>query len=94
MKIALFLIMCSSIQSICMPPFLYEKTFNNHYDCLVKGYENSLEKIKEIGKDDINALGIYAKFECKEIILPPEKPKKPVKMVNFIDLPKGLKNGH
>ena len=94
MKIMLFMILCSSVANTCMQPIPIKTMYDNHYDCLIKGYENSLEKIKEIGKDDINKLGIYVKFECKEIILPPEKPKKPVKMVNFIDLPKGLKNGH
>ena len=94
MKIMLFMIMCSSVANTCMQPFADTNIYSNYYDCLIKGYENSLEKIKEIGKDDINKLGIYAKFECKEIILPPKKPKKPVKMVNFVDLPKGLKNGH
>ena len=94
MKIMLFMILCSSVANTCMQPFPEATIYTNHYDCLIKGYENSLEKIKEIGKDDINKLGIYAKFECKEIILPSEKPKKPVKMVNFVDLPKGLKNGH
>ena len=90
----LFMILCSSVANTCVQPIPIKTMYDNHYDCLIKGYENSLEKIKEIGKDDINKLGIYVKFECKEIILPPEKPKKPVKMVNFIDLPKGLKNGH
>ena len=94
MKIMLFMILCSSVANTCMLPLPILTMYDNHYDCLIKGYENSLEKIKEIGKDDINKHGIYAKFECKEIILPPEKPKKPVKMVNFVDLPKGLKNGH
>ena len=94
MKIMLFMILCSSVANTCMQPFPEATIYTNHYDCLIKGYENSLEKIKEIGKDDINQHGIYAKFECKEIILPPEKPKKPVKMVNYVDLPKGLKNGH
>ena len=88
------MILCSSVANTCVQPIPIKTMYDNHYDCLIKGYENSLEKIKEIGKDDINKLGIYVKFECKEIILPPEKPKKPVKMVNFIDLPKGLKNGH
>ena len=94
MKIMLFMILCSSVANTCMQPFPEATIYTNHYDCLIKGYENSLEKIKQIGKDDINKLGIYAKFECKEFILPPEKPKEPVKMVNFVDLPKGLKNGH
>ena len=94
MKIMLFMILCSSVANTCVQPIPIKTMYDNHYDCLIKGYENSLEKIKEIGKDDINKLGIYVKFECKEIILPPKKPKKPVKMVNFVDLPKGLKNGH
>jgi len=86
--------MCSSVAQSCLQPFTDTTIYSNHYDCLVKGYENSLEKIKEIGKDDINKLGIYAKFECKEIILPPKKPAKSTKMVNLVDLPMGLKNGH
>ena len=94
MKIMLFMILCSSVANTCMQPVMDSKIYNNHYDCLVTGYENSLVKIVEIGKDDINKYGIYAKFECKEIIVPPEKPKKPVKLVNYVDLSKGLKNGH
>ena len=66
------------------------KDLFDYMDCTILSNSN----FKIIGKDDINKLGIYAKFECKEIILPPKKPKKPVKMVNFVDLPKGLKNGH
>ena len=94
MKIMLFMILCSSVANTCVQPIPIKTMYDNHYDCLIKGYENSLEKIKEIGKDDINKLGIYAKFECKEFILPPEKPKKPFKMGNFVDLTKVLKNGH
>ena len=91
MKIALFLIMCSSIQSICMPPFLHEKTFNNHYDCLLKGYQMSIDKLEEIGKAEVNEHGIYVKFECKEFS---QSPKKPTKMVHNVDLLRDLKNGH
>ena len=39
-----------------MQPIPITTMYDNHYDCLIKGYENSLEKIKEIGKDDINNL--------------------------------------
>ena len=94
MKIMLFMILCSSVAQSCLQPLTDTTIYSNHYDCLIKGYENSLVQITEIGKDDVNEFGIYAKFECKEIILPPAKPKKPVKMVNFVDLPKDLKNGH
>ena len=87
MKIALFLIMCSSVANTCMAPFVHETTFDNRYDCLLKGYQMSIEKLVEIGKADINEHGIYVKFECQEYILPP---KKPAKYVTIVDLPKGL----
>ena len=70
MKIALFLIMCSSVANTCMAPFVHETTFDNRYDCLLKGYQMSIDKIVEIGKADINEHGIYVKFECQEYILP------------------------
>lgn len=87
MKIALFLIMCSSVANTCMAPFVHETTFDSKYDCLLKGYQMSIDKIVEIGKADINEHGIYVKFECQEYILPP---KKPAKYVTIVDLPKGL----
>ena len=91
MKIALFLIMCSSIAGTCMPPFIHEKIYSDYYECLVDGYQMSLDKIVEIGKADMNKSCIYVKFECKDT---KQQLKKPSKMVHIIDLSKGLKNGH
>ena len=91
MKIALFLIMCSSIAGTCMPPFVHNKMYDNNYECLVDGYQMSLDKIVEIGKAEVNENGIYIKFECKDLQQPY---KKPSKMVHNTDLSKGLKNGH
>ena len=91
MKIALFLIICSSVAGTCIPPFVHDKIYDNYYDCLIDGYQMSLEKIVEIGKADINENGIYIKFECKDT---KQQLKKPSKMVHIIDLSKGLKNGH
>ncbi len=91
MKIALFLIICSSMAGTCMPPFVHEKTYDNYYECLVNGYQMSLDKIVEIGKANINDNGIFIKFECKDL---QKSYKKPSKMVHNIDLSKGLKNGH
>ena len=90
MKIALFLIICSSVAGTCIPPFVHDKIYDNYYDCLIDGYQMSLDKIVEIGKADINKSGIYVKFECKDL----ESNKKPSKMVHNIDLSKGLKNGY
>ena len=47
-----------------MPPFIYDIKFNNQYDCLMKGYEESIIKMEEIGKKDINEHEIYIKFIC------------------------------
>ena len=40
MKIALFMIMCSSIAQQCLEPHKLS-TFDNHYDCMIAGYEES-----------------------------------------------------
>ena len=42
---------------------------------MIDGYQKSGEKIIEIGPDDVNEHKIYIKFECNEIIIPPQKPK-------------------
>ena len=64
MKFTLALIMCSYVAGECMPPFLYDTKFDNQYDCLMKGYEESISKIKEIGEKDINEHEIYIRFVC------------------------------
>jgi len=67
MKILLSLIICSSVAGECMPPFPWDKTFNSQYDCLMFGYEESINKMKEIGKEDVNKHGMYIKFYCTPI---------------------------
>tara|TARA_R100001443_G_scaffold99816_1_gene107016 strand:+ start:249 stop:473 length:225 start_codon:yes stop_codon:yes gene_type:complete len=64
MKFTLALIMCSYVAGECMPPFIYDTKFDNQYDCLMKGYEESIAKIEEIGKQNINEHEIYIKFVC------------------------------
>jgi hypothetical protein len=46
------------------------------YTCLNAGHQESIDKAKEIGKEDINKHGIYMKFVCaeKEILIPKGKP--------------------
>ena len=51
------------------------KVYNTYYDCLLDGYQKSLDKTKEIGKSETNKYQIYSKFGCMEIIVPPPKPK-------------------
>ena len=45
------------------------------YDCLLDGYQKSLDKTKEIGRLETNKYQIYSKFGCIEIITPMPKPK-------------------
>jgi len=67
MKFVLSLIICSSVAGECMPPFDWHDTFESQYDCMVFGYEESLNKMKEIGREEVNKYGIYIKFYCKPI---------------------------
>ncbi len=50
-----------------MPPFDWHETFRTKYDCLTFGYEESLRKMKEIGREDVNKYGMYIKFYCTPI---------------------------
>ena len=47
-----------------MPPFDWQGTFDSQYDCLLFGYEESLNKMKEIGREESNKYGMYIKFYC------------------------------
>ena len=42
---------------------------------MVDGYTKSHDKIVEIGPNDVNQHRIYIKFECNEVIIPPQKPE-------------------
>ena len=64
MKFILSLIICSQVGNTCMPPYQWPKQFNTQYDCLMYGYEESMNKMKEIGKQDINQYGVFVRFIC------------------------------
>ena len=64
MKFLLSILICSSVAGECMPPYKWPETFNTQYDCLVFGYEESLVKMKEIGRDEVNKHDIYIRFLC------------------------------
>ena len=81
MKYSLYMIMCSLLAGECMEPFKMKETYDSMYSCLNAGYEESLKKSKEIGREDVNQHQIYIKFICKgeEVIIPLPKPKgKPI----------------
>ena len=64
MKILLSLIICSQIQAVCMPAYEWPEKFDTSYDCMTFGYEESLNKMKEIGREEANKHGIYIRFLC------------------------------
>ena len=64
MKFILSLIICSSVAGECMPPFDWRESFNSQYDCLLFGYEESINKMKELGKEESTKYGMYVKFYC------------------------------
>ena len=64
MKYILALIICSQTQSVCMPPYQWPEQFNSQYDCLMYGYEESMNKMQEIGRTEINKHGMFIRFTC------------------------------
>ena len=64
MKYILALIICSQTQSVCMPPYQWPDTFDSQYDCLMFGYKESMNKMQEIGKTEINKNGMFIRFTC------------------------------
>ena len=64
MKFLLSLIICSQVAGTCMPPYEWPETFNTQYDCLKYCYEESLNKIEEIGREEVNKYNMYIRFVC------------------------------
>jgi|TARA_R110002020_G_scaffold46211_2_gene131585 hypothetical protein len=64
MKIILSLIICSQIAGTCVEPYQWPETFNSQYDCMIVGYEESLKKMKEFGREDVNKYNMYIRFTC------------------------------
>ena len=63
-KITLSLIICSKIAGTCLDPYPWPTTFDSQYDCLMFGYEESMNKMREIGKEDINKYNMFLRFTC------------------------------
>ena len=64
MKFILILIMCSGMSGQCMPPYEWPDTFNSQYDCLMFGYKESIVKMEQLGRKDVNEYGMFLKFYC------------------------------
>jgi len=66
MKFILTMIICSGVSGQCMPPFTFENSYIDGYECMLDGYQKSYDKIKAMGKDEVNKHRIYIKFGCSE----------------------------
>ena len=64
MKILLSLIICSQVAGTCLEPYEWPKTFDTQYDCLMFGYQESMNKMKQIGLEDVNKYNMFIKFYC------------------------------
>ena len=68
MNFLLTLVLCSGIEGVgCMPPHVWPNTYDNLYDCLQIGYAESVKKLEEIGREDVNDSMIHIKFYCTPI---------------------------
>ena len=64
MKILLSLIICSQVAGTCMEPYEWPEKFNTQYDCMIFGYKESLNKMEQIGKTEVNKYNMYIRFTC------------------------------
>jgi len=64
MKILLSLIICSQVAGTCLEPYPWPDRFDTQYDCMVFGYEESLNKMKQIGREEVNKYNMYIRFTC------------------------------
>ena len=67
MKILLSLILCSGVASECMPAYEWPVQFPDMYECMLAGYEQSTQKMLEIGRTEVNQYDMYVKFTCGPI---------------------------
>jgi hypothetical protein len=64
MKILLSLIICSQVAGTCLEPYPWPDKFDTQYDCMVFGYEESLNKMQQLGREEVNKHNIYLRFTC------------------------------
>ena len=65
--------MCSYTAGTCLPPYVYPEKFNDQYDCFIEGYNQSILKMQEIGREEINKHEIYIRFICSPENKEPDK---------------------
>ena len=66
MKFLLSMIICTSVYQQCLPPHTMPEKYSSHYECMIAGYEEAIDKAKEIGPREINKYGTIIKFFCMQ----------------------------
>ena len=67
MKIILIMLVCSFVSGTCTPPLVIDEKFDNMYDCLMRGYEESISMTMDVGREEINEKGLFTRFACREV---------------------------
>jgi hypothetical protein len=77
MKFILTMIICTSVYQQCLEPFPMPERYDSHYECMIAGYNEAIDKAKDLGPEEVNKYGTIIKFFCIQdpIIVPPPKPK-------------------
>ena len=66
MKILLTLYLCSTVANTCLEGFEWPQTYEDMYDCMIAGYNISIDKIESIGRFEVNQHYMFVKFTCME----------------------------
>ena len=66
-KYILVLIICSMNTNTCIPPQIMPTHYSNIYECFLDGYEQSKNKMIEIGKEEVSKHRISIRFTCREV---------------------------
>ena len=77
MKFILSILICSQVVGTCLPPYPVPEVYTNGYDCMMAGYKEAMEKMKEIGRDEVNKNHVFIKFGCQPYVLLPSKKGDP-----------------
>ena len=64
MKIILGIIICSQVASTCLEPYEWPEQFDTTHDCMVFGYQESLNKMEQLGRTEVNKYNMYIRFTC------------------------------
>jgi len=46
---------------------MIDEKFEDMYDCLMRGYKESINMTMKVGKEEINKKGLFTRFACREV---------------------------